>query len=94
MDKNKIVELVGKYSDCQIEELYENHEVMGNYCCITSDYQKDKGDDGEDVWSSNCLGLVEHIRKFENIKNFTNETHLDNEKDCLFYECISFEWED
>ena len=31
INEEKIIELVEKYNDCIIEEIFENHKVMGNY---------------------------------------------------------------
>lgn len=87
----KIIEdLMEKYSECVLEEIYENHESMGNYCCITSDITLEEDEMGNTFIYGEVYDLIDEICEYENIKNFENETFLDDEP----YEYITFEWND
>lgn len=85
INKNKILELIKKYDDCYIEEIYENHNVMGNWCVITCDLSEEDG-----VFDGGIFDLIDDIRKHTNIKNLLDET-VANENGG-FYECVSIEW--
>ena len=44
INKNKILELIKGYDDCFIEEIDEDHDVMGNWCVITCDLIEEDDD--------------------------------------------------
>lgn len=86
INKNKILELIKGYDDCFIEEIYEDHDVMGNWCVITCDLIEEDGD----LFVGGIFDLIDDIEKHNNIKNLFDETVIDENGE--FYECVSIEW--
>lgn len=86
INEEKIIELVNKYDDCIIEEIFENHKVMNNWCIITCDLEEIE----EDVMIGGIFDLLDDLEKFDNITNLDDETFEDD--DGGYYEYVSFEW--
>lgn len=88
LSKDKIISLTEKYDDCTIEEIFENHETMGNCCVIIGNLKMRKTK--YNVWfEGGIFNLTEELNKSENIKNL--KCKLISKEDG-FYEYVSFEW--
>ena len=85
-----IDKLVAQFDDCTIEELYENHEVMGNWVIITCDLKQVVEEDGTEYVDGGILDIINELEKFNNIENFTDE--IFNNDDDTWFEYVSFEW--
>lgn len=86
-----IENLVDKFDDCFIEELYKKHAVMGNWVIITCDLEMGVKKDGTKYVDGGIFNLLDELEKFDNIENFTDET-FDNIDNDGWFEYISFEW--
>ena len=86
LNKNKMLELVKGYDDCYIEEIYENHNTMGNWCVITCDLSVEDND----VFVGGIFDLLDDIKKHTNIKNIEDETIANDNGG--FFEYVSVEW--
>ena len=90
INKEIIINIVNKYNNCQIEEIYENHKVMGNWCTITGDLKiiENLSTDYSILLDGQISDVFSEIKRYETI-NLISETHADENN---FYECISFSW--
>lgn len=85
-----IDKLVTQFDDCTIEELYENHKVMGNWVIITCDLKQGVEEDGTEYVDGGIFSVLNELEKFNNIENFTDE--IFNNDDDTWFEYVSFEW--
>lgn len=85
-----IDKLVAQFDDCTIEELYENHEVMGNWVIITCDLKQGVEKDGTEYVDGGIFSVLNELEKFNNIENLTDE--IFNNDDNTWFEYVSFEW--
>lgn len=85
-----IDKLVAQFDDCTIEELYENHKVMGNWVIITCDLKQGVEEDGTEYVDGGIFNVLNELEKFNNIENFTDE--IFNNDDDTWFEYVSFEW--
>lgn len=89
IDKEKIIELVNKYDDCEIEEIYENHKIMDNYVCITCDL-KEEVIDGKDYFTGGIYDLLNDLDAFNNIKEMFDDIFDGDNGGFFMY--VTFEW--
>ena len=85
-----IDKLVTQFDDCIIEELYENHKVMGNWVIITCDLKQGIEKDGTEYVDGGIFSVLTELEKFNNIENLTDE--IFNNDDDTWFEYVSFEW--
>ena len=98
INKEIIEELVEKHDGCVIEEIYENHKVVGNYVCITCNLEK--GYDSEGCWITligNIFDLLNDLEKYSNIKYIVDETFPNYDENSHngkypYFEYVTFEW--
>jgi len=98
INKEIIEELVKKHDGCVIEEIYENHKVVGNYVCITCNLEK--GYDSEGCWITligNIFDLLNDLEKYSNIKYLVDETfpnydEISHNGKYPYFEYVTFEW--
>lgn len=92
INKELIINLTEKYDDCMIEEIYENHEIMGNWCIITCNLPCQNVESEHEIeFIGGIFDLVLDLMEYENIHNFNEETYQDFDGR-EFYEYVSFEW--
>lgn len=89
LNKREILNIKNKYDDCIIEDLFENHKIMGNWCILTCTL-KEKIIDGDKVYVGGIFDFLDELEKFTNIKNLEDETFIDDDNN--YYEYVSFEW--
>ena len=89
INEEKIIELVEKYNDCIIEEIFENHKVMGNYVCITCDLREETID-GKDYFLGGIYDLLNDLNAFNNIENMEDDIFDGDDGGYFFY--LTFEW--
>ena len=94
INKSIIESLCEKYSDCRIEEIYENNEFMDNYVCITCDVDviEEKEINGIILTDCKCqiYELINELNKYHNIDNMYSEMFEDNDDE--WFEYLTFEW--
>ena len=56
-----IDKLVAQFDDCIIEELYENHEVMGNWVIITCNLNQVVEEDGTEYVDGGILDVLKKL---------------------------------
>ena len=89
INEEKIIELVEKYNDCIIEEIFENHKVMGNYVCITCDLREETIDE-KDYFLGDIYDLLNDLDAFNNIENMEDDIFDGDDGGFFFY--LTFEW--
>lgn len=89
INEEKIFELVEKYDDCVIEEIYENHKIMDNYVCITCDL-KEKTIDGKDYLLGGIWDLLNDLDAFNNIQDMFDDIYEGDDGGYFMY--VTFEW--
>lgn len=89
INEEKIIELVEKYDDCIIEEIFENHKVMGNYVCITCDLREETIDD-KDYFLGGIYDLLNDLDAFNNIENMEEDIFDGDDGGYFWY--LTFEW--
>ena len=88
INKNEIERYVNQYSDCTIEEIFEND--VGNFCIITCNLKKIGTIDNCEVYRGGIDDLLSDLQKYDNINNMVEKTYIDD--DGGYYEYVSFEW--
>lgn len=89
INKNKILNIKDKHDDCIIEEIFENHEIMGNWCILTCTL-KEEVINGDKVYVGGIFDFLSELEKYTNVKNLEDETFIDD--DGNYFEYVSFEW--
>ena len=89
INEEKIFKLVEKYDDCVIEEIFENHKVMGNYVCITCDL-KEETIDGKDYFIGGIYDLLNDFNAFNNIQEMFDDIFEGDDGGYFMY--VTFEW--
>lgn len=99
INKHIIEELVNRHEGCVIEEIYDGHEVMRNYVCITCNLEEGYDETGCCITLiGNIFDLLLEFEKYSNIKNLINETFSNDEANSHnnlypYYEYVTFEWD-
>lgn len=98
INAQEIERLVSKYNNIVIEEIYENHCVMGNFVTITCDLEEGYDENKNvSVLIGDIYDLEEDLKKYDNIKYYSEEIYSNFEKNNQnnkypWYEVVSFEW--
>lgn len=90
LTEEKILNLLEKYDDCIIEEIYENHKEMGNWCIITCDL-KEETVDGQDCLIGGIFDLMTDLEKYDNV--IIEDDTIENDDGDGYFEYVSIEWE-
>ena len=88
LTEDVIMDLVKKYDDCSIEEIFEND--ISNWCVITCDLE-DEIIDGEEWQFGGIFDLLDELEKYDNIVNVEDET-ISNDDGDGYFEYVSIEW--